>query len=107
MKFKNYEVDSSGHIIGKDKSNLDCTKISCKETSGHAYNIVSERKNNIELTYFQNPEDVKETGVEIYYYDPYTWDIKYSRMYRNVDLVPKKHRKWAEHMQSFHKTIFD
>ena len=106
MIFSGYEVDKLGNIINTDKSNLDCMKILCEQTTGHKYNIVNKRCNDIEVTFFRNSQCESDFGVEIYYYKPGTWDIKYSRIYRDLDKVPHKYQPWSAYMQTFHKQVF-
>jgi len=101
--FKGYQVDVCGRIVNTIKPNLDCEHINCPETSGHFTNIVTIRKNNVEVTYY---EDQERYGSEIYFFKPGTYNIKYSRCYKSLQGLPKKYEETVNKLIKKHHKLF-
>jgi hypothetical protein len=101
--FNGYEVDECGRIVDTIKSNGDCQHINCMETTGHPANIVTLRKDDVEITYYK---DQGRYGSEVYFFKQGTWDIKYSRNYPNLNGLPKKYDDTVIELSNLHRKIF-
>ena len=101
--FKGYEVDNCGRVINTFKGNLDCEYILGPETSSHFTKIVCIRKNDVKVTL--SKDDNKNIRHEIYFFKPFTYDIKYSRVYDQSKL-PSKYNSIAKQLEEKYNEIY-
>ena len=100
--FKGFEVDQLGRILSTIDG-LNCEHINCPATTGHLANIVSHRKNDVEITYYEHQHGY---GAEVYFFKLGTHNIKYSRNYSSLRGLPKKYEEIVDNLRERHILIF-